>query len=618
MNGQQRPSQTTGAEGKGTSSASFPSHRQVWTLLWPFVSAERRLFAGWVFSLLAAAVAALCLPWAFRLVIDRGIATTGGDPRHPFLVVSAVSAALAITTAARLFFVTQLGERVVASVRRRVFGHLLRLDLAFHHAKTSGELLSRLTTDAEHVRFLVGATLSVALRSGVTLLGSVVMLVMTSPRLALLTLASVPACIIPIVLANRRLRTLARTTQDRYADATAIASEALSSVRSVQEYVRESFEDARYGQAIAGALVAAGRRVGAQALMTAVTIAFVFGAIIFVLWLGAEDVAAHRMSAGALAQFVFYAVFAGSAVTELLEASGNIQRSVGAISRIAGILQEFPAMRTHIRDDPAPEQSRSSVVAFEDVSFRYGEQDTLDRVSFSVAHGETLAIVGPSGAGKSTLFTLLLRFHAPDRGRIFVHGLDVGRIPVEVLRESIAIVPQSPAIFATSARDNIRYGRLDATDDEVEEAARAANAHDFIVAFPNGYDESLGERGVRLSAGQRQRIALARAFLKNAPILLLDEATSSLDARNERAVQEALSKLKQGRTTIVIAHHLATVMQADRILVIEDGRIVDEGTHASLAASPGLYAEFTKHQALSPSESIDNVKIGATSTDAVD
>jgi ATP-binding cassette, subfamily B, bacterial len=602
MKGQQRQiGKARGALNPGAAGQPASS-RRVWALLWPILNQERDLLIGWVSSLLAAAAAALCLPWAFRLVIDQGLAMPDGIPDLAFLAVSAVALVLAITTATRLFCVTQLGERVVARVRRHVFAHLLRIDLAFHHANPSGELLSRLTSDAEHVRFLVGATLSVALRSGVTLLGSIVMLVLTSPRLSLFTLAAVPLCVVPIVVANRRLRRLARATQDRHADSTAIASEVLASVRSVQEYVREPFEDIRYKRTVDEALLAARKRVGAQASMTAITIALVFGALLFVLWLGAEDVTAHRMSAGALAQFIFYALFAGSSVTELLEAWGNIQRSVGAISRITGILQISPTMRSHAPDAAIPERQSSSAVAFEDVAFRYGEQDTLRSLSFSVAPGETLAIVGPSGAGKSTIFTLLLRFYAPQSGRILVNGLDVSGVPVEALRDSIAIVAQSPTIFSTSARENIRYGRLDATDDDVEQAARAANAHDFIAALPAGYDEPLGDRGVRLSTGQQQRIALARAFLKDADILLLDEATSALDARSERAVQEAISKIKEGRTTIIIAHRLATVMQADRILVLDHGRIVEEGTHAALLARAGLYAEFAKHQLLSPRE----------------
>lgn len=565
--------------------------------LWPFVMRQRGLFAAWLIALALSSVATLSLPVAVRGMIDQGFA----DPARidaTFAVLLLVAIALALFTAARFFFVSLLGERVVADLRTRLYAHLLDLDQAFFERNRSGDLVSRLSADTELLRSVVGSTMSVALRSTVMVLGSMAMLVITSPRLAAFTLIGIPLFVLPLVLGGRRLEKISRQSQDRIADANALANETLGAIRTVQAHAREPYERDRFGGAVAVSVATARRRIGLQAIITAVAITLIFGAVTAVLWSGAHDVISGDMTAGTLGQFVLYALFGAGSVGALAEVWNELQRAAGGMGRISELLVETPGIRGPAQPGSALANARGAL-AFDDVTFHYPtrpDSPALDHFTLHVAPGETVALVGPSGAGKSTVLSLLLRFHDPERGTVAIDGVDVRTLSPDDVRGQIALVPQQPTIFATTARDNIRYGRLDASDAEVEAAARAAEAHAFLAALPDGYDAQLGERGARLSGGQQQRIAIARALLRDAPILLLDEATSALDAQSEHAVQQALARLMEGRTTLVIAHRLATVLKADRIVVMDAGRIVAQGTHAELIAQGGLYAELARLQ----------------------
>jgi ATP-binding cassette, subfamily B, bacterial len=577
-----------------------PGSRRITALagLWPFLRAYRGLMAAALVALIATAVVSLSLPLAVRRVVDG---FNQGDVQllnAYFAAALGIAALLALGTGLRYYLVTRLGERVVADIRKALFDRMIGMSPAFFERIMTGEVLSRITTDTTLILSVIGSSVSIALRNLLLLIGGLIMLALTSAKLTGFVLLLVPVVIVPIVLLGRRLRRLSRENQDWIANSSGSASEALLAAQTVQAYTHETASRAAFAKVTETAFDVARRRILTRAAMTVIVILLVFTGIVGVLWSGANDLRAGVMTPGELVQFVIYAVIVAGSVGALSEIWGELQRAAGASERLSELLHATDAVRDPDQPRPLPRPVRGEV-AFDQVRFRYParpEHVALDGVSFHVRPGETVALVGPSGAGKSTIIQLLQRFYDPESGRITLDGIDLREMARSDFREAIALVPQDPVIFATSARENIRFGRPGATDAEVEAAAHAAAAHGFLSALPKGYDTPLGERGVLLSGGQKQRVAIARAILRDAPVLLLDEATSALDAESERAVQQAVEKLSAERTTLIVAHRLATVKKADRILVFEAGRIVAEGSHDALVAQGGLYARLARLQ----------------------
>jgi ATP-binding cassette subfamily B protein len=573
--------------------------------LLPFLSPYRRQFFMAGIALVVAAGATLAIPYAFKQMIDLGFGASAGahsirNVNATFVALFAVAAVLAVATAARFFTVSWLGERVTADIRSAVYRHVVGQSPEFFETTQTGEVLSRLTTDTTLIQAVVGTSISLALRNTLLFVGGLAMMFVTSVKLSSIILALLVLVVVPIVLFGRRVRKLSRDSQDRIADASALAGEILNAMPTVQAFTHETIESRRFGASVEDAFQTAMRRIRARAFLTLLAITLVFGAIVFVLWLGAHAVLEGTMSGGDLGQFILYASIVAGAIGALSEVMGEAQRAAGATERLLELL----SVKSDIQD-PAfpkalpPRASGGAALGLSDILFSYPSRpDTaaLSHLSLAIRPGETVAVVGPSGAGKSTLFQLLLRFYDPQSGTITLDGVDIRDLALHTLRDAIGIVPQDTIIFSADAMENIRYGRAGATDEEVIAAAKMAAAHEFIERLPDGYWSFLGERGVRLSGGQRQRIAIARALLKNPPLLLLDEATSALDAESERLVQRALEAAMVGRTTLIIAHRLATVQRADRIIVMEDGRIVETGTHASLVALGGIYANLAALQ----------------------
>ena len=564
-----------------------------------YLKPYRLQVAGALVALVVAAVTVLGLGVGLRRLVDEGFASQNTALLDNALIAMlGIVVVLAGASYARFFLVSWIGERTVADLRRDVYNRVIALSPTFFETTRTGEVLSRLTTDTTLLQQVIGSSLSMALRNLLLFVGGTVMLAITSPKLTGIVFLMVPLVLVPIIVFGRKVRRLSRASQDRIADVGARVDETLNAIPTVQSFAREPLERQRFAETVEDAFMTAVRRIRARALLTGTVILFVFGGIGIVLWMGGHDVLAGRISAGELSAFVFYAVVVAGSVGAISEVYGDLQRAAGAAERLLELLNAGSDIEPPADPLSLPEPS-PGLVAMKDVRFFYPsrpDQASLEGVDFSVASGETVALVGPSGAGKTTVFQLLLRFYDPVAGTVMVDGLDVREVRPSALRERMALVPQEPVIFGASVRDNILYGRPDASDDEIIAAARAAHALDFIEDLPEGFDSFLGERGVRLSGGQRQRIAIARAILKDAPILLLDEATSALDAESEQAVQQALDGLMAGRTTLVIAHRLATVLKADRILVMDHGRIVESGRHADLVAAGGIYARLAELQ----------------------
>ncbi|MBY5570868.1 ATP-binding cassette domain-containing protein [Rhizobium leguminosarum] len=567
--------------------------------LTPYVMRYRGLVAGALMSLALAAITSLALPLAVRRMIDHGFTQSDGRFINSYFAMLMVMAiVLAVASALRYYFVITIGERIVADLRRDVFSHVTRLSPSFFDVNQSGEIVSRLTADTTQIKSAVGATASVALRNFILCIGAMGMMIVTSPKLSSLVIGAIPLIVFPLVAFGRSVRKRSRAAQDTLAHASAFANETIAAARTVQAFNGEDAAATRYGTAVESAYEAARAAIRSRALLTGIAITLIFGSVVAVLWFGAHSVLAGTLSAGTLGQFLLYAVISAGSLGALSEVWGELSQAAGAADRLTELLDEISPIAAPASPEPLPSPS-SGRVEFSGVHFAYPSRpgkSALHGLSFAIAPGETVAIVGPSGAGKSTVFSLLLRFYDPQQGSVKIDGVDAQLTTPDELRQRIAIVPQDVTIFVASIHDNIAFGRPGASRDEVRAAALAAQADEFIARLDQGYETEVGERGITLSGGQRQRIAIARAILKNAPVLLLDEATSALDAESETLVQKALDGLVDGRTTLVIAHRLATVLKADRILVMDQGHVVEEGTHQSLIRHGGIYARLARLQ----------------------
>ncbi len=576
------------------------SSKQIGALraLFPFITPYKGLVIIAGIALVLTAGISLILPLAVRRVVDSFAQTATELLDQYFAAAVVLALLLALGTALRYYFVTRLGERVVADIRKAVFDRMIRMSPSFFENIMTGEVLSRITTDTTLILSVIGSSVSVALRNVLIFIGGLALMLFTSAKLAGLVLLIVPAVIVPIIVLGRRLRVLSRENQDWIAASSGNASEALLSVQTVQAFTHETRSAVQFNDVTEKSFVSARKRIKTRAMMTAIVIFLIFTGIVGVLWIGARDVRLDVMSIGELVQFVIYAIMVAGAVAALTEVWGELQRAAGATERLVELLNADDEVKDPASPKPMTAAAKATI-EFENVGFHYPARPNvpaLEGISFRVEPGETVALVGPSGAGKSTIIQLLQRFYDPSNGEIRVGGIDLRALSRADFRSQMALVPQDPVIFGATAFDNIRFGRENASANDVTSAAKAAAAHDFLTALPDGYDTFVGERGVMLSGGQKQRIAIARAILRDAPILLLDEATSALDAESELAVQNAVDELSKDRTTLIVAHRLATVKKADRILVFEEGRIVAEGTHDSLVADGGLYARLAKLQ----------------------